>query len=1216
MSETPAFDDISGPLSLPEGRPVLTAEQVGGRAVQSLGISHVVGAAGCAPALVARAIDRSADRRVLYVTSDSDSARRAAADLEFLSGALPFDPPGSTVSGASSKPLLLLGSEASPYSEVHPDRRAAMGRAGALFRMAAGLPWRCAVVPAPVLVRRVAPRGLLLEVGYRVVAGEELDLGVSVARLSAGGYLRVPVVEDPGSFAVRGGILDVWPADGASPVRVELVGDLVATLRTFDPEDQRTLDPIREVWLPPAREAIVTETTSARAREVIRSLCDACNIPSTRARQLADNVAAGKTFFGADGYLPAFADLESLFDCLPSDTVLVVQNGVDVLAAIREELERAREAEARREGVPHFPWASLYLSEEELGRALGCRHVLATHRSGVAGAATGNALALLENVPTDTPSLAISDHADLGRAVATARSARGKQGALDPLIRRIEAWSERGLRVVIAARAASQARRLATLLAHRGVEVRSSVLDGSQTTPASEAPAGPELSPSAPVWIITGPLARGAIAPAEGFVLVTEEEIFGQRAHRRAQQGRSPRSWLADLRALAPGDVVVHATHGKGRYLGLERKQLGELSVELLAVEYAGGDKLFVPVYRLDQIQKYSGGEAAPRLDRLGGQSFQKAKTRVQRQVRMLADQLLQLYAQRAALRKDPLPPPDDDYSAFEASFPYEETRDQASAIDDVMHDLGSERVTDRLICGDVGFGKTEVALRAAFRNALAARQTALLCPTTVLAQQHFLTFSARLKDYPITVRALSRFESKAEQQETLVGLKNGSVDIVVGTHRLLSKDVHFKQLGLLVVDEEHRFGVSHKERIKQIRARVDALTLSATPIPRTLQMAVGGLRDMSLITTPPVDRRAIRTYTSQFDEQLVSEAVERELSRGGQVFYVYNRIEHIYERAARLQAIVPQARLAVAHGRLEEEILEQTMLDFVEGRYDILVTTAIIESGLDIPRANTIIIDRADRFGLAQLYQLRGRVGRSSERAYCHLIVPAPTQLTDEARSRIEALERFTELGAGFHIATMDMELRGAGNLLGPEQSGFVAAVGFEMFCQMLDEASRELRGEASVDDVDPELSIDEEALLPQEYIEEVGLRLSLYKRLAGAVDDGEVAEIATEMEDRFGEPPAETRRLVELMSLKTELRRLRVLGMEAAARSVTLHLRDDTPLDPVKIGQLVVRQRATYQLTPSGRLTRRLRTGEDTPGGLALANQMLRELDSCLRD
>jgi transcription-repair coupling factor (superfamily II helicase) len=498
--------------------------------------------------------------------------------------------------------------------------------------------------------------------------------------------------------------------------------------------------------------------------------------------------------------------------------------------------------------------------------------------------------------------------------------------------------------------------------------------------------------------------------------------------------------------------------------------------------------------------------------------------------------------------------------------------------------------------------------------NALAGRQVALLCPTTVLAQQHFSTFTQRFADWPIVVKPLSRFQTKSEQLETVKGLREGSVDIVVGTHRLLSKDVHYKNLGLLVVDEEQRFGVTHKERIKQLRTSVDVLTLSATPIPRTLQLAVGGLRDLSLIATPPVDRRAIRTITSQFDPVLIRSAIEQELSRGGQVFYVFNRVEGLYERAERLRALVPGVRVAAAHGQLSEELLERTMLEFVAGEHDVLVATSIIENGLDIPRANTIIVDRADMLGLSQLYQLRGRVGRSRERAYCYLIVPPPSQLSDEARSRIEALERFTELGSGFHVATFDMELRGAGDLLGGDQSGFVESVGFELFCRMLEDATHELRGETVVHEVEPELSFDVEALLPESYVADVGVRLSLYKRFASAVDEAEVDDLGLELENRFGSAPLEARRFVELMRLKVELRRLRVLGCEASERSASLHLRDDTPLDPLKVRELVARKNSPYRLSPEGRLTRRLLEHEAAADGLVLAARLLSELAPCV--
>ncbi|HVU05395.1 MAG TPA: transcription-repair coupling factor [Polyangiaceae bacterium] len=1187
---------LSLDLALPTDRRVVTVRALAGERAAP-GLSHAVGVEGSGGAILARAFAERCPL-VVYVTPDLESARRAVDDLAFFAAGPPHVAPPLAPASA----LLFAPSETSPYAEVHPERRAAMLRVATLFQLASGSGARFLVLPATALARRVVPRGAIRSGSVRLVAEDGIDLEDVVNRLSAAGYLRAPVVEDPGSFAVRGGILDVWPPQLDAPVRAELYGDLVVSLKAFDPESQRTTEGLPEVFLPPASEAILGPGVSDRARETMRELADAMNFPSSKARRLSDDVAEGKQFYGGEGYLPAYYALETLFEHLPEDATIVVEEPPRVVRAIREELEGARMLVDRKKEAPRFPVEALYADEATVLAGLVRRKTVLLHRFGVAGEAT-DGLSTLEAVPPDAPSLATRDQGSLERAVTAARATHGKQGVLGPLEERLAIWHEHGLEITLAARTATQAERLATLLSHHGVE-SALHLEGRDA---------PEHSA---VHVVVGPLSRGVIARAEGRVFVTEEEIFGHRAHRPAERKKPAKALLEDLRALAPGDHVVHVDHGIGKYLGLERKPVGGASVELLVVEYGGGDKLFLPVHRLNQIQKYGGGEAAPKLDKLGGQTFSKTKAKVRRKVREMADELLRLYSERNAIKKEPLPPPDDDYAALEASFPFEETRDQATAIADVAADLASTRVMDRLVCGDVGFGKTEVALRATFRNVLAGRQVAVLCPTTVLAQQHFLTFSRRLKDFPVEIRSLSRFDDKKAQSDTVQGLRSGSVDVVIGTHRVLSKDVHFKNLGLLVIDEEQRFGVSHKERLKQLRTNVDVLTLTATPIPRTLQLAVGGLRDMSVITTPPVDRRTIRTITSQADPALVREAIEREMARGGQTFYVFNRVEGLYERAAAIREIVPSARVAVGHGQMSEETLEQTMLDFVEGKFDVLVSTAIIESGLDIPRANTMVVDRADLFGLSQLYQLRGRVGRSSERAYCYLLVPPPSQLTDEARHRIEALERFTELGSGFHVATLDMELRGAGNLLGGEQSGFAATVGFELFCQMLEEATHELRGEPVVHEVDPELTFDVDALLPEQYIPETGVRLSLYKRLAGASSADEVGDVASEMEDRFGEAPLEARRLVDLMRLKVELRKLRALGCEATGKIVTLHLREDTPLDPAKVGRLVAAKKSPYKVTPDMRLTRRAAEGEPNRDGIALADRMLAELAECLKD
>ncbi len=1180
-------------------------------AQQGPAIVHAAGVAGCAAALVARAlaVDLGPGRPIVCVAADHDAARMLAADLSFLWGTADASQTADTLQG---EVLYFAANEASPFADVNPDRRAAQSRLATLFHLVHGLPWRFLVLGAQALARKVVPREVLERHSSMVMLDQPLDREAFTANLSIAGYLRVPLVEDPGSFAVRGSLIDVWPPESAHPVRIELLGDEVLSIKAFDPDSQRSLHDLKHVWLPPAREAIRTTESVERARTRVRALCDAVNLPSNRARSLIDDVSEGRTFFGAEGMLPAYYDLEPIWSYLPPGCVVVLEDPASITRAVREDLERVEQDAARKQEEPRFPRTAFYESEDAVLAWLSSRPVMALHRTAVAGDDVGDVgLALLERAPQDTPTLATRDLADLERATHNARAARGKAGALDPLIRRIGAWRDSGYRVVIAARAESQAERVVTLLRHREIACRARLgrfdprwLDD------------PELADV--VLVVTGPLARGVVAPGETVVFVTEEEIFGRRARRRASRAQSSsmtRAFVEDLRSLSVGDFVVHVEHGIGRYLGLVHRTIGGTTVDLIVVEYQGGDKLYVPVYRLSQVQKYAGAEGSPKLDRLGGQTFARTRSKVQQSVRQLADELLRLYAERQAMGKSPLPPADDDYRAFEATFPFEETRDQAAAIDDVLRDLASERPMDRLVCGDVGFGKTEVAIRAAFRVAAQGLQVAVLCPTTVLAQQHLLSFRARLEGYPFLVEGLSRFQSRTEQQDTLRKLRTGAVDIVIGTHRLLSKDVHFKHLGLLVVDEEQRFGVAHKERIKQLKKTVDVLTLSATPIPRTLQMAISGLRDISIIGTPPVDRRAIRTIVTRQDEGVLREAVRREMSRGGQTFFVYNRIDGLYERAARLQELVPEARIAVAHGQMTESALEQTMLDFVQGRYDILATTAIIESGLDIPRANTMIIDRADMFGLAQLYQLRGRVGRSRERAYCYLVVPPVSAMTDEARARIEAIEQHTELGAGFHIASLDLELRGAGDLLGRDQSGNVASVGFDLFHQMLEDAVHELRGEAVVHDIEPELNFDVEALLPEDYIADVGVRLSFYKRLASAADEQEVEDLGLELEDRFGPPPESARRLVHLMRLKTELRKLRVLGCEANARSVTLHLAEDHRLDPAALVALVQRKGSPYRATPDMRLTRRATEHDAWKNGIDALETVVAELQPVLR-
>ncbi len=1146
---------------------------------------------------------------LVVVTADADEARRLAADVAFFLGT-PED--RDAAEEGRGEVLVLPSPEQSPFVDVAPDRRTAMSRLATLFHLSQALPWRVLVVPAPALVRRVVPRAALTPRCDLVQAEELVDRDKLLQGLVEGGYLRVPVVEDPGTFAARGAVIDVWPPSSRWPARVELDEDLCLTIKLFDPEGQRTVRPIKELFLHPVREALVGDAERARARRRVRELADAVDLPSHQSSKLLEDVDSGRAFFGAEGFLPAYYDaLEPITAYLPSSLRVVWNHSARCLAALRDELARGADDHRARveKRLPTFALADHYLTERELFAALSAFPVAAHHELVVRSAegATDDDPAGLEHVPMDADVLDLGADplSRLAADIKSMRAEKGKSDALVPLVEQCRYWFEEGYRVLLTAHTPTQAERIATIARGHGLAVKAH--HGNFSPALLQREHRPD---TAAVEVVVGDLARGFALPSRLLAVVTEEEIFGARARRttRRRGGEAgARPFIDDLRALAVGDFVVHVDHGIGRYLGLIHREVGAQKIDVLIIEYSGGDKLYLPVTRLNQIQKFTGGEGTPRVDRLGGSTFAKAKARVERAVRQMADELLRLQAERRAHPGRVFPPKGMLDQEFEATFPFEETGDQVRAIDEVMSDLETPTPMDRLVCGDVGFGKTEVALRAAFHVAIQGAQVAVLCPTTVLAQQHFRTFSDRFSPYPLEVAVLSRFVTAAEQRDIIKRLKEGKVDVVVGTHRLLSKDVHFKDLGLLVVDEEQRFGVTHKERIKQLRAQLDVLTLSATPIPRTLQMAVAGMRDLSLITTAPMDRRAIRTVVCREDANVLKEAVTRELARGGQVFYVYNRIEGLYERADKLQKLLPNVRVAVAHGQMAPETLETVMMDFIEGRYDVLCATAIIESGIDIPRANTMILDRADLFGLSQLYQLRGRVGRARDRAYCYLFVPPVSKMSDEARARIDAIERFTELGSGFQVASLDMELRGAGDLLGAEQSGNVSAVGFDLYCQMLEEAIGELKGQPVIPGVDPELTFDEPNYIPEEYIEDVGVRLSLYKRLASAFSDDDVQEFASEMEDRFGPAPPPARLLVRVMAVKVRLRKLRALGIEANRERVVIHLKEDSPLDAAKVMELCANRRSPYKLSPDMKLSRRFEVGE----GINHAEAMLAELE-----
>ncbi len=704
-------------------------------------------------------------------------------------------------------------------------------------------------------------------------------------------------------------------------------------------------------------------------------------------------------------------------------------------------------------------------------------------------------------------------HDELRRELVKARTS---EEALGPLVDRLAEWIAERWRVTLVAPALSGAERLRELLATYGLAAR--VTNDARPIWRWSSPGRVELR--------VAPLSEGFSLPLERLAVVTEEEIFGPRQRRRPRLSLMESAAIEGLAQLAPGDPLVHAEHGIGVYRGLVPLELGGASGEFLRLEYEGGDRLFVPVHRLNLIQRYVGADGhAPRIDRLGGSTWEKAKRSVRRSIRDMAQELLAVHAARELAEGHAYAPRDRHLEEFEATFPYEETPDQLAAIEDVLADLHRPRPMDRLVCGDVGYGKTEVAVRAAFRVVMEGKQVAVLVPTTILAQQHEETFRKRFEGHPVRIESLSRFRSAKEAKVVLEGLLLGTVDIVIGTHRLLQKSVRFRDLGLLVIDEEHRFGVSHKERLKQLKKTVDVLTLTATPIPRTLQLAFAGIRELSVIQTPPVDRLSIRTQLCRFSDQVIREAILREVRRGGQVFFVHNRVQTIDAMAEHLARVVPEVKVLVAHGQMKESELEKRMLAFMHGEADVLLCTTIVESGLDIPRANTILVNRADTFGLAQLYQLRGRVGRSSHRAYAYLLVPSEDGLTGDAERRLQAIQDLAELGSGFRLASMDLEIRGAGNLLGAEQSGNLAALGYDAYMQMLEETIDELRGQVRETEVDPEIRLPVAARLPEEFVPDVSQRLVLYKRLASSREDADVDRIRDEILDRFGHLPSGSR-------------------------------------------------------------------------------------------
>jgi transcription-repair coupling factor (superfamily II helicase) len=1121
------FELLADVVRTPEARSLLS-----GMRPAATQVVHGVG--GSAKTLLVAALHQSRGRPSLYVTSDLEAARRAEMDLITWLGedsVRMFPPRDLSPLGViaqsgeiQAQRLLVLDTllEQSPSLIVVP-LEAALG-----------------LCPSP---GRVSRNSLVISPGL------ELEPQGLAARLSAAGYGRVGLVEKPGDFSLRGGILDVFPPSRDEPYRIEFLGDEVASVRTFSPETQRSHRTVHEARLGPAREWVLTgEELGALAERVrndvhetkrrleTQNRLEAARHLESRVRLDLERMETG-TLEDVDAYAPLIEDGRPLiFDFLPGEAAVFLDEPARLEQASRS---------VRREQSERF--AALL----ESGGLLPAQAAIGVSYAEMLERASRLTRTYLAQILRREPVRDLDNIVSLRYQPIPSFHGQWKDFQAE-----LERWRRSGDRVLILSSSGEGVRGISRTLRDAGI--------GSADLFAPERVAGQ-------VVVHRGILEGGFYLQGARLRVVTDAQIRGRAAKRRHRRvtaglGEGVAQALSSYRELDVGDYVVHINHGVGIYLGVRSLEIEGVTRDYIFIKYAGEDRLYVPTDQVGLVQKYVGVEGQePKVNRLAGTEWARAKNKARESLQKLAVDLLRLYARRQTLSGHRFPPDTAWQAEMEEGFHYEETPDQLKAVEDIKRDMEGSTPMDRLLCGDVGYGKTEVAVRAAFKAVTDGKQVAVLVPTTVLAQQHYHTFRERLAGYPVNVDLLSRFRSRTRQLKTIRDLRRGQVDIVIGTHRLLGSDVTFKDLGLLVIDEEHRFGVGHKERLKELRATVDVLVLTATPIPRTLNMALVGLRDMSVIDTPPEDRYPVQTYVVEYDEDLVRDAILRELARGGQVFYVHNRVQTIDLVVTRIRSMLPEARVGVAHGQMKEDNLERVMMDFLEGGHDILVSTTIIESGLDMPNVNTLIVEDADALGLAQLYQLRGRVGRSNRVAYAYFTYRAGHVISEQAEKRLEAIRDFTELGSGYKIALRDLEIRGAGNLLGPEQHGFIASVGFELYCRMLEEAIRTLKGETEAPRVETAVDVKVNAYLPDDYIPDARQKMALYHRIAGVSDPEEAPELEEELVDRYGalpEPVANLLLVAKVRSLASRLRCVWIGGDQAGG----LQARFDNPTEPIR--------------------------------------------------
>jgi transcription-repair coupling factor (superfamily II helicase) len=1131
------------------------------------GRRRVSGLTATARSLYLPLMARAAKQLVIVVVADN----KAAEALE------PMLRAGCELTGAMdpAQVVRLPAHDVLPFENLSPHPDVQEQRAAALWKLATGAV-SILIAPVEAVALKLFDRDYYAGLAVTLRRGEEVDVEVLTAHLASVGYTQMDLVEMPGQFTRRGGILDVYSPEADRPVRIEFFGDEIETIRKFDPETQRSQSGLDEAQLLPLTETPVTERLLAAVHARLsrrRAVSQGPDANQADDEEMAAEMAAagGVSVFPGWEFFSVVAGAEKSLLSLAPKCALFVEEP----AMVRNQIERWwNKVEQRHErsamGSLIRP-EDIYLRPEVLQASLDSHMGLDLDQLGVVD--------VLEEDNT------------LGEIELNTRPTLRFHGSIPALTEQLKALIAAETRIVLAAPNQGDVERLATVLREYQIPYRlGSRLfhPGGETVMDEASYMAGDLR--VPVIVRTQISAGASFQDANLIVFGANDLSDDADIAARPEPTRSKTAaFVSDFRDLTIGDYVVHVEHGIAQYHGLKEIAQDGLSVEFMILEFAEQAKLYVPLTRLDLIQKYRSTDAgpAPVLNRLGSQQWAKTKARVRKAMQDMTGELLKLYAERTTAQGTAFSKDNEFQKEFEDSFDYRETDDQTSAIRAIKYDMESTTPMDRLLCGDVGYGKTEVAMRAAFKAVQDGKQVAVLTPTTVLSFQHFETFKRRFAQFPIHIEMISRFRTAKEQKVIVERVETGNVDILIGTHRLLSKDIKFQDLGLLVVDEEQRFGVRHKERLKQMRKEIDVLAMSATPIPRTLHMSLVGLRDMSVIETPPKDRMAIQTVVAKFDEKIVRSAVEVELERGGQVYFVHNRVESIYEIASRIQELVPAARVAVGHGQMGERELERVMLAFMRHEYDVLVATTIIENGLDIPLANTILINRADRHGLSELYQLRGRVGRSNRRAYAYLLIPPENELTEIARRRLAALKEFSDLGAGFKIAALDLELRGAGNMLGGEQSGHIEAVGFELYTSMLEAAVKEMKGETSEERPATQLNLGIALRIDESYVPEENQRLRLYKKIAGAASDAAVSEVRAELEDRYGAPPDATVYLLEAARLRLECERMGIAQVDRRRGELQIRFMENAAIDPAHLMRLVARNaKRGAQFTPQGLL------------------------------